>query len=115
MRKELSLTVNGQPYEVSINPNTLLVDVLRHHLGVDGDEDSLSEQLVRGLHRHSQWHGGEVVFDPRSPGGGSRDYDRGRSGPGREAASPAEGFPGLRGISVRFLHSGDARFGESLS
>ena len=36
MRKELSLTVNGQPYEVSINPNTLLVEVLRHHLGLTG-------------------------------------------------------------------------------
>jgi aerobic carbon-monoxide dehydrogenase small subunit len=36
MKRELRLTVNGQPYEVSINPNTLLVDVLRRHLGLTG-------------------------------------------------------------------------------
>jgi carbon-monoxide dehydrogenase small subunit len=36
MKQELRLTVNGQPYEVSINPNTLLVEVLRHHLGLTG-------------------------------------------------------------------------------
>jgi aerobic carbon-monoxide dehydrogenase small subunit len=36
MKRELRMTVNGQPYEVSIKPNTLLVDVLRHHLGLTG-------------------------------------------------------------------------------
>jgi carbon-monoxide dehydrogenase small subunit len=36
MKQELRLTVNGQPYEVFINPNTLLVEVLRHHLGLTG-------------------------------------------------------------------------------
>jgi len=36
MKQELRLTVNGQPYEVSINPNTLLVEVLRNHLGLTG-------------------------------------------------------------------------------
>jgi len=29
MLKELKLTVNGQPYELSIHPRTLLVEVLR--------------------------------------------------------------------------------------
>jgi len=36
MKKELRLTVNGQPYELSIKPNTLLVEVLRTHLGLTG-------------------------------------------------------------------------------
>jgi len=36
MRKELRLTVNGQPYEVYVKPKTLLVDVLRNELGLTG-------------------------------------------------------------------------------
>ena len=36
MKKELKLTVNGQPYEVYIKPKTLLVEVLRDQLGLTG-------------------------------------------------------------------------------
>jgi aerobic-type carbon monoxide dehydrogenase small subunit (CoxS/CutS family) len=36
MKKELKLTVNGQPYELYVNPNTLLVEVLRDELGLTG-------------------------------------------------------------------------------
>jgi glyceraldehyde dehydrogenase small subunit len=36
MRKELRLTVNGQPYELYVKPKTLLVEVLRDHLGLTG-------------------------------------------------------------------------------
>jgi len=36
MKKELKLTVNGQPYEVYVKPKTLLVQVLRDHLGLTG-------------------------------------------------------------------------------
>jgi carbon-monoxide dehydrogenase small subunit len=36
MRKELKLTVNGQPYEVYVKPKTLLVQVLRDHLELTG-------------------------------------------------------------------------------
>jgi len=36
MKKELRLTVNGQPYELYINPKTLLVEALRDHLGLAG-------------------------------------------------------------------------------
>ncbi len=36
MKKELILTVNGQPYEVYVNPKTLLVEVLRDVLGFTG-------------------------------------------------------------------------------
>ena len=36
MKKELRLTVNGQPYELYIDPKTLLVEVLRDHLGLTG-------------------------------------------------------------------------------
>jgi len=36
MKKELRLTVNGQPYELYINPKTLLVEALRDHLGLTG-------------------------------------------------------------------------------
>jgi aerobic-type carbon monoxide dehydrogenase small subunit (CoxS/CutS family) len=36
MKKELQLVVNGQPYELYVNPKTLLVEVLRDHLGLTG-------------------------------------------------------------------------------
>jgi aerobic-type carbon monoxide dehydrogenase small subunit (CoxS/CutS family) len=36
MKKELKLTVNGQPYEIYIKPKTLLSEVLRDHLGLTG-------------------------------------------------------------------------------
>ena len=36
MRKELRLTVNGQPYGLYVKPKTLLVDVLRNELGLTG-------------------------------------------------------------------------------
>lgn len=36
MKQELKLTVNGQPYEVYVKPKTLLVQVLRDHLGLTG-------------------------------------------------------------------------------
>jgi carbon-monoxide dehydrogenase small subunit len=42
MKKELTLTVNGQPYELYIKPKTLLVEVLRDHLGLTGTKKSCS-------------------------------------------------------------------------
>ena len=36
MKKELRLVVNGQPYEFYVKPKTLLVEVLRDHLGLTG-------------------------------------------------------------------------------
>jgi aerobic-type carbon monoxide dehydrogenase small subunit (CoxS/CutS family) len=43
MLKELKLTVNGQPYELSIHPRTLLVEVLREHLGLTGTKRGCNE------------------------------------------------------------------------
>ncbi len=40
MKEELSLTVNGQPYELYVKPKTLLVEVLRDHLGLTGAKRS---------------------------------------------------------------------------
>jgi carbon-monoxide dehydrogenase small subunit len=40
MKKELRLTVNGQPYELYVKPKTLLVEVLRDHLGLTGTKRS---------------------------------------------------------------------------
>jgi carbon-monoxide dehydrogenase small subunit len=36
MKKELNFNVNGQPYDVYVKPNTLLVEVLRNELGLTG-------------------------------------------------------------------------------
>jgi aerobic-type carbon monoxide dehydrogenase small subunit (CoxS/CutS family) len=42
MKKELKLTVNGQPYELYVKPKTLLVEVLRDHLGLTGTKRGCS-------------------------------------------------------------------------
>jgi carbon-monoxide dehydrogenase small subunit len=42
MKHELKLTVNGQPYELYIEPKTLLVQVLRDHLGLTGTKRGCS-------------------------------------------------------------------------
>ncbi len=42
-KKEIKLTVNGQPCELSIRPKTLLVEVLRQHLGLTGTKRGCSE------------------------------------------------------------------------
>ncbi len=36
MKKELKIKVNGQPYELFVKPKTLLVQVLRDHIGLTG-------------------------------------------------------------------------------
>jgi carbon-monoxide dehydrogenase small subunit len=36
MKRELKLTVNGEPYQLFIEPKKLLVDVLRNELGLTG-------------------------------------------------------------------------------
>jgi len=42
MKKELRLTVNGQPYELYIKPKTLLAEVLRDKLGLTGTKRGCS-------------------------------------------------------------------------
>lgn len=42
MKKELKLTVNGQPYDLYIKAKTLLVEVLRDHLGLTGTKRGCS-------------------------------------------------------------------------
>jgi aerobic-type carbon monoxide dehydrogenase small subunit (CoxS/CutS family) len=42
MKHELKLTVNGQPYDLFIEPKTLLVQVLRDHLGLTGTKRGCS-------------------------------------------------------------------------
>ncbi|MCX6009931.1 MAG: (2Fe-2S)-binding protein [Chloroflexi bacterium] len=43
MKKELRLTVNGQPYELYVKPKTLLVEALRDHLGLTGTKRGCNE------------------------------------------------------------------------
>jgi carbon-monoxide dehydrogenase small subunit len=74
MKKELRLTVNGQPYELYVNPKTLLVEVLRDHLGLTGTKRSCNSSscgactvMLNGLAVKScsilalQANGGEVL------------------------------------------------------
>ncbi|MFC1989761.1 (2Fe-2S)-binding protein [Chloroflexota bacterium] len=43
MKKDMKLTVNGQPYELVIRPQTLLVEVLRQHLALTGTKRGCNE------------------------------------------------------------------------
>jgi aerobic-type carbon monoxide dehydrogenase small subunit (CoxS/CutS family) len=74
MKKTLELTVNGEHYEVLVEPKTLLVDVLRDQLGLKGAKrgcDSGScgacTVLLNGKPVHScsilalQANGGEIL------------------------------------------------------
>jgi carbon-monoxide dehydrogenase small subunit len=74
MKKELRLVVNGQPYELYVKPKTLLVEVLRDHLGMTGTKRACSSSscgactvILNGLAVKScsvlalQADGGEVL------------------------------------------------------
>jgi aerobic-type carbon monoxide dehydrogenase small subunit (CoxS/CutS family) len=74
MKKELRLVVNGQPYELYVKPKTLLVEVLRDHLGLTGTKRSCNSSscgactvILNGLAVKScsilalQADGGEVL------------------------------------------------------
>ncbi|OGP64716.1 MAG: hypothetical protein A2169_01940 [Deltaproteobacteria bacterium RBG_13_47_9] len=74
VKKELRLTVNGQPYELYVKPKTLLVEVLRNDLGLTGTKRSCESSscgvctvILNGMAVKScsilalQVDGGEVV------------------------------------------------------
>jgi len=74
MKLELRLVVNGQPYELYVRPKTLLVEVLRDHLGMTGTKRACSSSscgactvILNGLAVKScsvlalQADGGEVL------------------------------------------------------
>jgi len=74
MKKELKLTINGQPYELYVNPKTLLVQVLRDHLGLTGTKRGCNDSscgactiILNGMAVKScsvlalQANGGEVL------------------------------------------------------
>jgi carbon-monoxide dehydrogenase small subunit len=45
MKRELKLTVNGEPYEVFIEPRTTLLSLIRDHLGLSGTKEGCSEGM----------------------------------------------------------------------
>ena len=42
MKKELIVTINGKPYQLAIQPKTLLVELLRNELGLTGTKVACS-------------------------------------------------------------------------
>ena len=74
MKKELRLTVNGEAHELYVEPKSLLMDVLRDHLGLTGAKRSCDTNtcgactvILNGMAVHScsilalQANGGEVL------------------------------------------------------
>jgi carbon-monoxide dehydrogenase small subunit len=45
MKRELKLTVNGEPYEVFIEPRTTLLSLIRDYLGLTGTKEGCSEGM----------------------------------------------------------------------
>ena len=45
MKRELKLTVNGEPYEVLIEPRTTLLGLIRDHLELTGTKEGCSEGM----------------------------------------------------------------------
>lgn len=45
MKRELKLTVNGEPYEVFVEPRTTLLKLLRDELGLTGTKEGCSEGM----------------------------------------------------------------------
>jgi carbon-monoxide dehydrogenase small subunit len=41
-KQAVSLTVNGEPYEVDVRPNSLLLDTLRYEIGLTGSKEGCS-------------------------------------------------------------------------
>ena len=106
MLKELKLTVNGQPYELSIiHPRTLLVEVLREQLGLTGTKRGCNEGACGA---------GTVIMDGKSvkacwgtlalSANGAEITTVEGPGEGGRTSSVTESLPGLRRISVRFLY-----------
>ncbi len=103
MLKELKLTVNGQPYELSIHPRTLLVEVLREQLGLTGTKRGCNEGACGAC---------TVIMDGKSVKAcctglvcqRRRNHHRRGPGEGGRTSSVTESLPGLRRISVRFLY-----------
>ena len=42
-KQVVSVTVNGEPYEVFVDPRTTLLELLREHLGLTGTKEGCSE------------------------------------------------------------------------
>ena len=45
MKRELKLRVNGEPYEVFVEPRTILLKLLRDELGLTGTKEGCSEGM----------------------------------------------------------------------
>ena len=45
MKRELKLTVNGEPYEVFVEPRTTLLKLLRDEIGLTGTKEGCSEGM----------------------------------------------------------------------
>jgi len=43
MKKVISLTVNGKKYELAVNPNQTLLDILRNEMGLTGTKEGCGE------------------------------------------------------------------------
>ena len=66
MAISLKLSVNGAPVTVSVEPHTLLVQLLREHLRLTGTH--VGYRAVRRLHGAHERTRGEIVQHPGRPG-----------------------------------------------
>ena len=70
------LQVNGRSADVNVDPQTPLLTVLQHDLGLTGPEIWLRARAVRHVHRSSRWGRRAVVRDGGVDRGSPGSIDR---------------------------------------
>jgi aerobic-type carbon monoxide dehydrogenase small subunit (CoxS/CutS family) len=68
MKQQLNIVVNGEPYELFIEPKTLLVQVIREHLGLKGTHQACDSSSC-GKSR-------QILFYSGNAGKREGDFDR---------------------------------------
>ena len=71
----ITLTVNGAPREVHVEPRALLVYFLRDQLGLTGTHVGCDTSQCGGVHGARRRARRMKLHDARRPGGGRRDHD----------------------------------------
>ena len=109
--QELSLTVNGRPCTVHVDPATTLAEVLRDELGLTGTKIGCDRGACSAC---TVWLDGEVVascMTLRARRARPADHDHRGTRARRAASSGAAGLRRARRHAVRLLH---ARHGDEL-
>ena len=102
----VSLTVNGKAVNATVEPRTLLVQLLRGNLRLTGTHVGCDTTQCGCLRRPCGRQGGQILHHAGDAGGRRRRHDhRGPGDGGRHAASDAGGVPRESRAAMRLLYA----------